>query len=206
MFAITLVTLPESIYDRNALALHCPTYKPREYWDLLLFCPLKTAQLHTFDFLKPFKTLKHISMTLPALYAATSYAYGTILFAVTGAQLFTSTYNFSLAQIGLLMSIPLLIGSIIGELNASWICEWIMPKGNQFAPKAEIRLDALWLALLLPIGVVIQGVALQNPRVISWVGSAIGMGIAGCGWQVAGTVVRRYTQDVSAQFNLERGG
>jgi hypothetical protein len=61
----------------------------------------------------------------------------------------------------------------------------------------EARLDALWGGLLVPIGVIIEGVCLTHFKTASWVGAAFGMGIANCGLQVATTVTYAYTTDVS---------
>ena len=75
----------------------------------------------------------------------------------------------------------------------------------------EPRLDALWLALLVPIGIIVDGVGLPSPnscsrtdafqvcvshsKTSSWVGSAFGLGLANFGVQVAGTVTYTYTTD-----------
>jgi hypothetical protein len=48
----------------------------------------------------------------------TCFGYGTVLFATTGASLFAKFYHFDVAQTGLMLSIPLLIGCLIGEFNA----------------------------------------------------------------------------------------
>jgi hypothetical protein len=63
--------------------------------------------------------------------------------------------------------------------------------------KPEARLDAIWLALLLPIGVIIDGVCLTHYKTVGWIGAAFGMGIACLGLQVATTVVYAYCTDVS---------
>jgi len=62
--------------------------------------------------------LKYISIFIPGLYYMTCFGYGTVLFATTGASLFAKFYHFDVAQTGLLLSIPLLIGCLIGEFNA----------------------------------------------------------------------------------------
>lgn len=130
----------------------------------------------------------------------TCFTYGTVMFAVTGAKLFSQFYDFTTGQTGLLLSIPLLIGCLIGEFNAGWVTDWM---SNRYARKhdgerlPEARLDAIWGALLLPIGVIIEGVCLSHSKTIGWVGTAFGMGIACLGLQVATTVIYAYTTDVS---------
>jgi len=56
----------------------------------------------------------------------TCFGYGSVLFAVTGAKLFAQFYHFDVAQTGLILSIPLLIGSLIGEFNAGWLTDWMV--------------------------------------------------------------------------------
>ena len=98
-----------------------------------------------------------------------------------------------------MLSIPLLIGSAIGEFNAGWVTDWL---SNRYAAKhngerlPEARLDAIWGALLVPIGIIIEGVCLSHTKTVSWVGSAFGMGIACLGLQISTTVVYAYTTDV----------
>ena len=88
--------------------------------DLLTFKygRLSDRGLRSTDFLKPFYMLKYISIFIPGLYYMTCFGYGTVLFATTGASLFAKFYHFDVAQTGLMLSIPLLIGCLIGEFNA----------------------------------------------------------------------------------------
>ena len=149
--------------------------------------------------------LKYISIVAPSLYYMIAFWYGTVLFATTGASLFAKFYHFNVAQTGLILSIPLLIGCLIGEFNAGWVTDYIVyryAKRNDGVRKPEARLDAIWLALLLLIGVIIDGVCLTHYKTVSWVGPAFGMGIACLGLQVATTVVYAYTTDASLPLYL----
>jgi len=144
--------------------------------------------------------LKYISIMIPGLYYMISFGYGSVLFATTGSSLFAKFYHFNVAQTGLLLSIPLLIGCLIGEFNAGWVTDYMVyrsSKRHDGVRKPEARLDAIWLALLLPIGVIIDGVCLSHYRSVGWIGAAFGMGIACLGLQVATTVVYAYCTDVS---------
>jgi MFS family permease len=129
------------------------------------------------------------------------FGYGTVLFALTGAKLFTELYGFSTAQTGLMLSIPLLIGGVTGELNAGWVTDWL---SNRHAQRnngdrlPEARLTAIFGAILLPVGVIIEGVCLSHSKTASWVGSAFGMGIANMGLQIATTTIYTYATDVSS--------
>jgi hypothetical protein len=122
------------------------------------------------------------------------------LFALTGSKLFAEFYEFDSAQTGLLLSIPLTIGCLIGEFNAGWVTDWM---ANRYAKKhngerlPEARLNVIWGALFVPIGVIIEGVCLSHTGTVGWIGSAFGMGIAGFGLQIATTVLYAYATDVS---------
>ena len=197
MVAITLFCLPETLYARTSPM----SSDNRSYFNLRLFRRrIYNRKLHLSDFWKPFAMTRYISVLLPALYYMTCFGYGSVLFATTGSSIFTKLYGFSTAQTGLILSIPLLIGSLIGEANAGWFTDWLVyrhSKRNHGQRRPESRLDALFLALLLPVGTVLQGVCVSHVRTSSWVGNAFGMGIASCGLQVATTVTYAYCTDVS---------
>ena len=197
-FVITLFCLPETLYSRKPSAAH----REHSYLDLLLFkrSRLGDRKLHANDFLKPLYMLKYVSITIPGLYYMTCFGYGSVLFATTGSSLFAEFYHFDTAQTGLLLSIPLIIGCLIGEANAGWFTDYMVyryAKRHDGHRKPESRLNALWLALALPVGVIIEGVCLTHYRTASWVGTAFGMGIACFGLQVATTVTYTYCTDVS---------
>jgi len=125
-FALTLFCLPETLYSRKSSAI--ANYRPRSYVDLLLFkrSVLHDRHLLAGDFLKPLYMLKYIAVFIPSIYYMTCFGYGSVLFAVTGAKLFAQFYHFDVAQTGLILSIPLLIGSLIGEFNAGWLTDWMV--------------------------------------------------------------------------------
>jgi hypothetical protein len=144
--------------------------------------------------------LKYISVLIPCFYYMTCFGYGTVLFALTGAQLFAELYHFTVSQTGLILSIPLIIGCLIGESSAGWVTDLLVRRyamRNDGHRKPEVRLNALWLALLIPVGVIIVGVCFSHFKTVGWIGPAFGMGIACLGLQVSTTVVYTYTTDVS---------
>jgi hypothetical protein len=106
-------------------------------------------------FLRPLKMLKYPAVTFPALYYMTAFGFGSVAFAVSGAQLFKTIYHFNTAQTGLLLGIPLLLGSILGEMTAGGFSDWIVlrdAKRREGERRYEARLQALWPAvLLLPV-------------------------------------------------------
>jgi len=179
-------------------------YHERSYVDLLTFRHSRHGRdqrrLRGADFLKPFLMLRYLCVLIPGLYYMTAFGYGTVLFAITGSVVFREEYGFNVAQTGLMLSIPLLVGCLVGEANAGWFTDWLVYQhsrrhGGRRPP--EPRLHALPLALLLPVGTIIQGVCISHARTTSWVGNAFGMGISCCGLQIATTVIYTYCTDVS---------
>ncbi|KAL2272570.1 hypothetical protein FJTKL_06290 [Diaporthe vaccinii] len=198
-FAINLFCLPETIYSRGTEATPAE-YQESSYVDRLLFRPkhLPDRRLSLLDFTRPFMMLKYLCVLLPVLYYMIAFSYGGILFATSGAYVFRTFYDFNLIQTGLMLSIPALIGCLIGEANAGWFIDFLIYRHSlrhDGRRPPEPRLDALWLALLVPIGTIIQGVCISHSATTSWVGNAFGMGIANCGLQVATTVAYSYTTD-----------
>ncbi len=206
VFVITLFCLPETLYSRQAQSTAEPIRR-RSYLDLLLFRKRLPAnrRVEARDFLRPFAMMRYVCVVIPALYYMTAFTYGSVIFAVTGSVVFHQVYGFNTAQTGLMLSIPLLIGCLIGEANAGWFTDWLVyqsAKRRNGKRTPEPRLDALWLALLCPIGTIIQGVCITHSRTTSWVGNAFGMGLSSLGLQVATTVVFSYTTDVSRFISL----
>lgn len=175
--------------------------------DLLLFKRSRLAdrQVHFRDFTRPFEMLKYFAVAIPSVFYMACFGYGTVLFAATGAQLFGELYHFHTEQTGLLLSIPLLIGCLIGEFNAGWVTDWM---SNRYARThngerlPEARLNAIWGAVLVPVGVIIQGVCLSHSKTVGWIGTAFGMGIAGLGLQISTTVIYAYITDVSCHIHM----
>ncbi|KAJ9608894.1 hypothetical protein H2200_006665 [Cladophialophora chaetospira] len=193
-----LFALPETLFSRRANAnLNRPE---RSFKDLLLFkqSGVQARRLRPIDFLHPFYMLKYVAITIPGLYYMTAFGFGSVMFAATGSQLFRSLYHFNVAQTGMLLSIPLLIGCLIGEMNAGWLTDWFVYRwarkhGGRREP--EPRINAIVLAFLCPLGIILDGVFLSHHKTVSWVGAAFAMGIANCGLQIATTVVYTYCTD-----------
>lgn len=121
----------------------------------------------------------------------TTFGFGSVLFATSGAQVYRELYHFNVAQTGLILSIPLLIGCLLGEMSAGWVTDIMVyryAKSHDGRREPEARINAAALAILFPIGIVINGVCLSHHETTSWVGPAFGMGIANYGMQIATTV------------------
>lgn len=159
-------------------------------------------EFHPRDFLGPFKMTRYVCVVVPNIYYMTCLAYGSVLFATTGSVVYTTFYGFNIVQIGLILSIPLLIGNLIGEATAGWFVDWLVyryAKKHDGVEIPEARLDALWLALTLPIGTIINGVCITHFATTSWAGNAIGMAISSVGFQIGTTVTYTYCTDVSVE-------
>ncbi|KAK7966241.1 uncharacterized protein PG986_000518 [Apiospora aurea] len=152
------------------------------------------------SFAAPFVMMRYLSIILPALYYMTAFAYGSLLFGATGSVVFRGFYGFDTAQTGMIISIPLVVGCLLGECSAGWFTDWLVYRAarrNGGVRRPESRLDALWLALLVPVGIIVQGVCISRAERTGWIANAVGMAIASFGLQVAGTVTYTYCTDVS---------
>lgn len=204
---MTLFCLPETLYVPKAAPGH---HQEQSFINNLTFrysnVPARRPRLR--DFIRPFQMLKCLAVLFPtALYMA-CFGYGTVLFALTGAEFFTKLYGFSTPQTGLMLSIPLIIGGVLGELGAGWVTDWL---SNRHAMKhngvrlPEARLTAIWGAILVPTGIIVEGVCLTHYETVSWVGSAFGMGLSNMGLQIATTTIYSYTTDVGCALTLLLG-
>lgn len=202
--AVVACCLPEILFIRRP---QDGDVKERSLLDLFLFksSPPERRRIAWRDFTRPFIMLKYLAISLPALYYMTCLAYGSVLFATTGSVVYKEFYNFNIIQTGLIISIPLIIGNLIGEAGAGWFIDrllYLHAKRHGGKRPPEARLDALWFALLLPVGTIINGISISHSATSSWVGNAFGMAIANVGFQVSTTVVYAYCTDVSASGTL----
>ena len=143
--------------------------------------------------------LRYPSVLLPAVYYSISFGVGSVLFAVTGAAAFGSIYHFNTAQIGMAIGLSTFTGTLIGELAAGAVSDRILylyTKTHGGVSKPEARLQAIWPGfILLPAGIIIEGVCLQYKT--HWAGPVMGIGISAFGLQIVSTNVFAYITDVS---------
>ena len=199
IFVLTIFCLPETLYSRKGLG-ETPELKEKSYLDELLLrrTRLKDRKITLKDFVRPLAMAQYVCVIVPAAYYMTAFGFGSVLFATTGSAVYAQFYHFNTIQTGLILSIPLLVGCMIGEANAGWFIDWLVyryAKKHNGKRIPEPRLNALVLALAVPIGIIIDGVCISHSKTSSWAGSAIGLGIANFGVQVAGTVVYTYCTD-----------
>lgn len=141
-----IVALPETLFSRSERTLR--QHKERTYFQMLFSfrrnC-LRDRTLHWRDFIRPFEMLQYPSVALTGIYYMVQFAYGTVLPAVTIAILFTKIYHFRMGIIGLMMGLPLLIGSFLGEVLSGPFSDFIMyqyTRRHNGERKPEARLTA----------------------------------------------------------------
>jgi hypothetical protein len=162
--------------------------------------------LQLSDFVRPFQVLRYPSVLLPSLYYAASFPNGSILLIITSVNLFGEIYHHKPQQTGLLLGIPITVGSLIGEIVAGGVSDWISEKralsrGGYRHPEDRL-LTMIPLSVLIPIGIIAEGVCLI--RRTHWIGVAMGLAIASTGLQIATTGVYTYTAEVKRQDTLLR--
>ncbi|KAK8001709.1 hypothetical protein PG991_013931 [Apiospora marii] len=207
LFVITFFCFPETLYVRKADCQAESNLPVGTFADMLLFRRARKRhisgrrKLNLTSFAAPFVMMRYLSIILPALYYMTAFAYGSLLFGATGSVVFRGLYGFTTAQTGLIISIPLVVGCLLGECSAGWFTDWLVYRAarrrDDGARRPEPRLDALWLALLVPVGVIVQGVCISHAARTGWAANAVGMAVASFGLQVAGTVTYTYCTDAA---------
>lgn len=131
------------------------------------------------------------------IYYCVVFAYISVLPAVTVAILFTKTYHFHTGIIGLMLGLPLLVGSGLGEFFSRPFSDWAMfryAKRHDGYRKPEARLPALLASVILcPAGIIIYGVCIEHKT--HWVGTVMGLAIGSFGLQFATTISYTYCSD-----------
>jgi MFS family permease len=197
VWVIFVLTVPETLYSRLPEAMA----RPSRSWTqnmLMIGRAHPTRRLHMKDFLRPFYMLRYPSVLVPTAYYSISFAYGSILFIITSANLFREVYHYKPQQTGLLLGIPITLGSLIGELVAGGFSDWIskrraLARGGERSPEDRL-LTVIPASLLIPLGTIIEGVCLDKET--HWIGVAMGIAIASTGLQIATTAVYTYTAEV----------
>jgi MFS family permease len=197
---VNVFCLPETLYHRDNRNGRSLQPKNQSWLRLFTFNGVYVQRkLCLWDFTHVFSMLKYPSVLLPAIYYSISFGLGSVLFAVTGAAAFGSIYHFNTAQIGMAIGLSTFTGTLIGELAAGPVSDRILylyTKTHGGVSKPEARLQATWPGfILLPAGIIIEGVCLQYKT--HWAGPVMGIGIAAFGLQIISTNVFAYIPDVS---------
>lgn len=187
MLFCLLFTFPETLFSRTDFN----TLEGTSYISKLGYKgKILDRNISLKDFITPYRMIQYWAVSLPAWYWMTANTYGSALFAVTGSHIAAELYHFNVAQTGLLMGIPLTVGSMIGEATAGWVSDFII---NQYAKrhggyrKPEIRLALLPSCLTLVAGIIAYGPSVEDEK--PWIALAMCMGVAGVGLQMAATMV-----------------
>ncbi|KAL7781798.1 MFS general substrate transporter [Trichoderma afarasin] len=196
VLVIFIFTVPETLYSRTPAALA----RPSQSWRSNMLMKRRahpTRKVRLVDFFRPFQMMMYPSVTIPTWCYSLCFAYGSILFIITSANLFAKIYHFKPQQTGLLLGIPITVGSLIGELFAGGVSDWIserraLRRGGERSPEDRL-LGIIPAAFLTPLGIIIEGVCLQNKT--HWIGVAFGIAIASFGLQVITTGVYTYTAE-----------
>ncbi|KAJ5971190.1 uncharacterized protein N7479_001108 [Penicillium vulpinum] len=178
-FVLTIFCLPETLYTTKYPS-DSGHYEEQSYMQNIMFRRSKVpgGRPKIRDFTRPFEMLKFVAISLTGTFYMVCFGYGGVIFALTGASLFNKLYGFNTAETGLILSLPLLIGGGLGELSGGWVTDWLSnhhAKRHNGERLPEARLTAIWGALLIPIGLTIEGICLSHAKTTSWVGSAFGI-------------------------------
>ncbi|KAK3675143.1 hypothetical protein LTR78_005077 [Recurvomyces mirabilis] len=199
-----LLTVPETLYVRRSA--HDKQDQP-PIGLMHLGKALPDLHLRVADFSRPLRMLFYPSVTLPMLNYSTSFGYGSILFILTSSNLFAKLYKYKAWQTGVLLGVPLTVGSVLGEFFAGYLSDLIAERraktrGGLWRP--EDRFIAILPGfVLLPLGIIIEGVCIT--RHTHPIGPAMGIAVASFGLQIITTVVYAYTADCHRPRTAEVG-
>jgi len=181
---VNLFCLPETLFHRDTAAGQSLQATRQSWLRLLTFNgAVIRRKLKLWEFTHVFIMLKYPSVLLPALYYSISFGLGSVLFAVTGSKAFGSIYHFDTAQVGMAIGLSTFVGTLIGELAAGPISDrliYMYTKAHDGKVKPEARLQGMWPGfVIMPAGVIIEGVALEKKT--HWAGPVMGIGIGAFG-------------------------
>ncbi|KAI9687456.1 MAG: hypothetical protein M1822_002066 [Bathelium mastoideum] len=206
LLVVFVMTVPETLYSRTHGRPEGSQQGSVQKMLLMRRAPT-SSKLRLVDFVRPFHMLLYPSVAIPTIYYATSFGYGTILFILTSTNIFSQLYHLQPYQVGVLLGVPLTVGSVLGEFCAGYLCDWVserraIHRGGKRRP--EDRFLAIYPGVvLLPLGVIIEGVCVTHRT--HWIGPAMGVAIASFGLQVVTTVIYAYVADCYKPQSPETG-
>ena len=196
-WVINVLALPETLYVRDPQSGHSLKYTPSKLRLFGFRASASRRHVRLADFTNTFKLFKYPPVLLSVIYYSYAFGIGSIMFAITGAAAFGSTYDFNTAQVGMAVGIPFSIGPFLGELASGPVSDWCLlraDKRHDGKAPPEARLHAMWPGMfLLPAGVIIEGVTLRYKT--HWMGPVMGIGIGGLGQQILSTNIYAYLAD-----------
>ncbi|PNS18452.1 hypothetical protein CAC42_6269 [Sphaceloma murrayae] len=187
------VALPETLFRRGS----GNQWQQRSWLKLMTFRAVGKRRVRLWDFTHVFVMLKYPSVLFPTLYYSIHFGLGSVLFAVTGAAAFGGIYHFGTVGVGLAIGVSTFVGTLVGELSAGPVSDrlvYLYAKSHDGDQKPETRLFAtIPGAILIPIGVIIEGVCFQFRT--HWMGPIMGISIAAFGLQIVTTNIYAYVTD-----------
>lgn len=177
LWFLLIFTLPETLFSRkDHTRLERTSYAKK----LLFHGKVLNRKVRPKDFIGSLRMARYLAVLLPCVWYMTNNAYGSILFAVTGAHLATSIYGFKVEQVGLFLGLPLTVGCFLGEATAGWVSDLAVTmdakrRGRDRRPEA--RLYLLPGCTLLGVGTALYGFCVQNSK--PWIVSSVCMAISG---------------------------
>ncbi|KAK3044001.1 hypothetical protein LTS18_002440, partial [Coniosporium uncinatum] len=219
-------TVPETIYHRDALkfdpfalkqmdtessvesAQYAKSTKSTVFVRNMFsirFTPHPTQKLTWKHFLGPLKMLLHPSIVIPAIFYAAAASFGATLFVMTSAELFEESYHFDPDHTGLLLGIPLTVGSLLGELGGGRFSDWVSERRAYHRGRISLPEDRLLAiipgAIFVPAGIIFEGFALQYHLPFTYTGMAIAL--SSIGVMITTTVVYAYTAEVQTAHSAD---
>lgn len=187
---VAIFAFPETLFSRDPV--HLETRKHERIYVQLLFDPKSIAiqgrSLKIADFFYSFRMLRYPSVAFPVWWYLWCWTFCNILPALTMSAIYTSKYHFKTGAIGLCLGVPLVIGTLIGELTAGKLSDIIMyrlAKRHNGVRKPEDRLYLTTIAaFMMPAGIIMFGWCVQKHLhyIVPLIGLAMGMY---CGSQCA---------------------
>ncbi|KAJ7646196.1 MFS general substrate transporter [Mycena rosella] len=195
MFFVMLFCLPETLYMRGStpVVTSQPILRRMKLWGLRP----EGKHLRLADFMHPFQMFMYPAVLISAFYYSVTFAFSSILPAVTSATLFRAVDHFTPSQTGMALGFGTLIGSTLGELLGGIVIDRSMRlsrqgKGGEVVP--EVRLQGIWVgAILQPIGLLIWGFCWQYKT--KWIGPTMGFTVMCFAIQIISTVLYSYCAD-----------
>lgn len=196
---VNLFCLPETLYHRDSHTGRSLEPVNQPWLTKFTFRSVRRRQrLTSFDFTHCLIMFRYPSVLFPGIYYTISYGVASVLFAVTGSAAFGKLYHFNPAQIGLAIGLSTFIGTLLGELCAGPVSDYLVflhARSHSGDSVPEARLHAIWPgAFLVPLGVIIEGVCIQAHT--PWPGPVMGIAIAAFGLQIISTNVYAYREFV----------
>ncbi|OAA58653.1 Major facilitator superfamily domain protein [Niveomyces insectorum RCEF 264] len=206
---VAIFLLPESLFSRGPHFLRERT-RERTYTQMLFDFRgnlIPQRRLHVQDFFTSFYMLKYPSIALPFWLYTWSWTFLNILPAISMAKVYGTKYGFASGPIGLCTGIPLIIGSLIGELSGGKLSDIILyrlAKRNNGKVIPEHRLYLTWVSAFLgPTGMIIFGVCLQKNY--GFAVPLVGLGVGVVGLQISSTCLYAYCSDCYRPQTPESG-